>query len=57
MEKCFGDYGEKCFALTRKNCEGCEFYKPKHQALKELKLSPNYCNDETLQEIAKIWEA
>ena len=34
MNKCAFDRGKKCFALTTKKCNGCNFYKTKEQ-LKE----------------------
>lgn len=39
-EICFADKGDECIALKQHDCEGCEFYKPKSVAIRELELSP-----------------
>ncbi len=38
-EKCVFDKGNKCGALTKKDCEGCNFYKTKDQLINGRKVA------------------
>lgn len=52
-EICFGDKGDRCVALTKKECEGCNFYKPKSEALAALEATPCFSTNDELQKIAE----
>lgn len=41
MEKCTFDKGDICYALTKKKCENCKFYKTKEQFLANRKKYGN----------------
>lgn len=56
-EICFGNKGDKCYALNEKVCNGCNFYKPKTVAIAELEATPLFSVDAELQSIKAAYES